>query len=422
MSPPLSLLAYKLVTGLIEPAAPLVLGARALRGKEERARLNERLGKGGGERPPGPLVWLHGVSVGEGVSLMPLIERLRSERPDLAILVTSGTRTAAALMAKRLPQGALHRFAPIDTPRAVGRFLDHWRPNLGLFVVSELWPNLILAARARDVRLALVSARMTAASARGWSRGKAAARTVLEAFDVILPQDDATAARLAMLGGHVTGRLNLKRMGAPLAADMRELRRLKAAIGKRRVILAASTHAGEETMVAIAVRGLSERPLLIVVPRHPERGGAVAAELRALGLRLARRSEQGVGGREDFADIDAYVADTLGEIGLFYRLASIAVMGGGFAAGVGGHNPMEAARLGVGVISGPHVANHADVYLQMAERGAAAIAADGEALAAILAAPAATKGLGPKARAFAQAQAGAFEAGWEMLQPLLPPA
>jgi 3-deoxy-D-manno-octulosonic-acid transferase len=261
---------------------------------------------------------------------------------------------------------------------------------------------------------------MTAASARGWSLDKGAARAILDAFDIVLPQDDASAARLAMLGGHVTGRLNLKRVGSPLVCDEVELERLKRAIGRRRVILAASTHEGEESLVAQAVRALSGNPLMIVVPRHPERGGAVARELAAARSVVARRSAGAATTRKAMAETDVYVADTLGEIGLFYRLANAVVMGGGWADGVGGHNPLEAARLGRPIISGPHVANHADVYLEMAEAGAAAIATDGEALAAILAAPRTVAALGPKAAAFAEAQAGGFEAGWRVLAPHLP--
>ncbi|HEY3888970.1 MAG TPA: glycosyltransferase N-terminal domain-containing protein [Caulobacteraceae bacterium] len=471
MSEPLSLRLYALATGLAEPLAPLLLSSRVRRGKEDAARLSERLGRSGRPRPDGPLVWLHGASVGESVSLLPLIARIRTERPELTALVTSGTRTSADLLAKRLPAGAIHQYAPVDAPAAVARFLEHWRPDLGLFAESELWPNLILGARRRGVRLALVSARMTEASARGWARRPAAARAMLGGFAAILAQDDASAARLEALGGHVAGRLNLKRLGAPLDVDEAQVAALKAAFGDRRIILAASTHAGEEALIAAAVRGLPGRPLLIIAPRHPERGATIAAELGGPDLRIARRgkilphggrgtarsvvegvrrasesagkdatrSEPGAAGiapppppgggpppptGEDLRSIDIYLADTLGEMGLFYRLADLVVMGGSFVPGIGGHNPLEAAQLGVGVVTGPERFNHADPYAEMIASGGAVGVADasglGRELATLLAAPGRLRGLGEQARAYAAAQAGAFEDGWRAIAPLLP--
>ena len=421
MSEPLSLRLYALATGLAEPLAPMLLSSRVRRGKEDAARLGERLGHAGRARRGGPLVWLHGASVGESVSLLPLIERIRIERSDLTVLVTSGTRTSAELLAKRLPPGVIHQYAPVDAPGAVARFLDHWKPGLGLFAESELWPNLILGARRRGVRLALVSARMTEASARGWARRPNAARAMLAGFETILPQDDASAIRLAGLGGRVTGRLNLKRLGAPLAVDPAQLAALKAGIGERRVILAASTHPGEEALIAAAVRGLSGHPLLIIAPRHPERGEAIAAELTGAGFKIVRRSEKPLG---DLAGADIYLADTLGEMGLLYRLADVVVMGGGFVAGVGGHNPVEAAQLGVGVITGPERFNHADPYAEMIAAGAALAVEDASGLArelaSLLAAPDRLRELGDRARAYAAAQAGAFEDGWRAIAPLLP--
>lgn len=417
---PLSLRAYGLATALAEPLAPLLLAARARRGKEAAHRLGERLGRAGVTRPDGALVWLHGASVGEGLSLLPLVERIRATRPELVVLVTSGTRTSAELLARRLPPGVIHQYAPVDAPRAVAGFLDHWRPDLGLFAESELWPNLILAARRRGTRLALVSARMTEASARGWARRPAAARAILGAFDAILAQDALSQARIEALGGRVAGRLNLKRLGAPLAADADEVAALKAAFGDRRIVLAASTHPGEEILIATAVGRMAGDPLPIIAPRHPERGDAVAAELRRAGFSVARRSAPA----EPVDRIDVYLADTLGEMGLFLRLADVVVMGGGFCPGVGGHNPLEAAQLGAGVLSGSQVFNHADLYDEMVAAGAAVIVRDSteleRELTALLAAPKALREFGAKACAYASAQAGRFEEGWRVIAPMLP--
>ncbi len=418
MARPFSLAAYRAATAVIEPAAPLVLGGRARRGKEDRTRLGERMGRASLPRPEGPLVWLHAVSVGEGVSALPLVERIRAERPELPLLVTSGTRTSAELLGQRLPAGAIHQYAPIDTPGAVRRFLDHWRPSAGLFVESELWPNLILAAGERGVRLALISARMTQGSADSWRRAPAAAKAVLSAFEIILAQDADTVVRLASLGREAEGRLNLKRIGAPPAADPAEASALKAAIGERPVVLAASTHPGEEALIAgCAIPG---RPLRVIAPRHPDRADTIARELALWRFSVARRSL----GHWPAGGVDVYLADRLGEMGLLYRIADIVVMGGGFVETVGGHNPMEAARLGRGVISGPHVANHAEVYAELASCGGALIVQSptelAQAIAALLAEPERARAMGGRAFAFAAAQGAAFEAGWQAIEALLP--
>jgi 3-deoxy-D-manno-octulosonic-acid transferase len=414
----LELALYRAAMGLAEPFAAPVLAARARRGKEDPARLAERLGHAGAPRPDRPMVWLHAVSVGEAVSLLPLVERLQAERPDLGLLVTTGTRTSAEVMATRLPEGVIHQYAPIDAPGAVARFLGHWRPAAGFFVESELWPNLILGAKAGGVRLGLISARMTDKSAAGWRRRPAAARAVLSAFELILAQDDASAVRLEALGGHVSGRLNLKRLGAPLAADEAEVLRLKAIIGQRPVVLAASTHAGEDRPIAEAVRRLAGAPLLILAPRHPERAAEVEADLKAAGFTVTRRTA----GAADLASVDIYLADTLGEMGLLYRLADIAVMGGGFASGVGGHNPLEAALLGVGVVSGRDVFNFEDIYRELAEVGGAVMvdAPGGLAVLGDLVGKPAGARLGHCAKAFADGQDAGLEAAWPMLAGLLP--
>jgi 3-deoxy-D-manno-octulosonic-acid transferase len=414
----LSLGAWRLATRLATPLAAPVLRARARQGKEDPERLRERLGHASAARPPGPLVWLHAVSVGESVSLLPLIEALASERPDLALLVTSGTRASAEVMARRLPQAAIHQYAPIDAPTAVRRFLGHWRPDLGLFCESELWPNLILGAHRQGARLALISARMTVRSARAWSARPSAARAMLRCFDEILVQDGATAERLETLGGDVTGKLNLKRIGAPLGCDADELAMLKAAIGARRVVVAASTHPGEETLIAAAAELVDPRPLVIIAPRHPQRGAEIAAALAA--SRPVRRS---AGARLD-PETDIYIADTLGELGLWLRLADVAVVGGSFGRGVGGHNPLEPARLGVGAITGPDVANFADIYAEMIGDGAA-MAAETEAelgaqIGALFDDPERLAVMRAAAAAYAARQGDQLTLAMAALRPLLP--
>ncbi|HEY1751962.1 MAG TPA: glycosyltransferase N-terminal domain-containing protein [Caulobacteraceae bacterium] len=417
---PLSLKAYGAAAGLIAPLARPLLEARARRGKEDPERLEERLGHASAARPAGPLAWIHAVSVGESVSALPLIARLAAERPDLALLVTSGTRASAEIMARRLPPGATHQYAPVDTPGAVARFLAHWRPDVGLFVESELWPNLILAARAAGARLALISARMTEKSARAWRARPSAVGSMLKSFDLILAQDGGTAARIAGFGGEVDGRLNLKRVGEPLGADAAEVARLKGMIGERRVVVAVSTHSPEEALVVRAVAAADAEALTIVVPRHPQLGDQVAHNLA--GWRIARRSA----GEPIGADTDVYLADTLNELGLSLRLADVAVVGKSFGPEVGGHNPLEPARLGVGSISGPAVENFAEVYDEMAAAGAALIAEGEGELAAMLAAlidePDRLAALGDAARAYAAAQGDQLAAALDRIRPLLPAA
>jgi 3-deoxy-D-manno-octulosonic-acid transferase len=415
---PLSLKAYRVAAGLASPLARPVLEARARRGKEDPARLSERLGRASVARPDGPLVWLHAASVGESVSLLPLMAAITVERPDIILLITSGTRASAEILAKRLPPGAIHQYAPVDTPAAVRRFLSHWRPGLGIFVESELWPNLILTARADGARLALVSARMTERSARAWRGRRKAVGAMLRAFDVILPQDSATEARLIALGGAISGRLNLKRVGGPLDVDAAELARLQAMIGERPVVVAVSTHPGEEVLIADAVSALPGKPLLVIAPRHPARAAEIVRDLAP--RRVVLRSS----GEAITPDTDVYLADTLNELGLSLRLAPVAIVGGGWASGVGGHNPLEPARLGVGVISGPHVANWADIYAEMAANDGAVFADDGGVLALLLAElmddPPRVRGLAAAASAYAARGGDELGAAMSLLRPLLP--
>jgi len=365
----LALSLYRTATGLFEPLAGTVLNQRAKRGKEDFGRLNERLGRPRTPRPPGPLIWLHGVSVGETQSLLPLVDALRSARRDAQVLVTSGTVTSAELLARRLPGSVIHQFAPIDAPRAVAGFLDHWRPDVGVLVESELWPNLIQDARRRGVKLALASARITERSARGWSRLPGAARELLAAFDLVLPQDDDSDARLARLGRPGDGRLNLKYATEPLPFDGRALTALRKEAVGRTVLLAASTHEGEDALVLEAFQALDAerlgKPRLVVVPRHRERGRAIAEQARAMGFATGRHGEG-----DAFSSLcDVYVADTLGELGQWFRLADSAFLGGSLLPGIGGHNPLEAVQVGTPAITGPHVANWEGVYADLAAAG-----------------------------------------------------
>ncbi|HEX3066145.1 MAG TPA: 3-deoxy-D-manno-octulosonic acid transferase, partial [Dongiaceae bacterium] len=344
-------LAYHVASDLAAPLLRRHVVRRVAAGKEERTRLNERFGIASLARPAGRLAWLHGASVGETQSLLVLIEALHRREPGLNFLVTSGTVTSARLLAQRQPVNTLHQYLPLDRRTWAARFLDHWRPDFALWVESEFWPNLLDAARRRGVPLALVNGRLSAKSLARWRWAPSLIRPVVEGFRVVLAQDEAQAQRLAALGARAPQSLgNLKFAAAPLAADASQLAALVAATAGRTVWLAASTHTGEEAIIATAHRTLKARwpnLLTVIAPRHAERGEAIAGELRAAGLSTARRSQN----ESIDAITDVYLADTLGELGLFYRLAKVVFVAGSFRWQ--GHNPIEPALLGSAVVSGP---------------------------------------------------------------------
>ncbi|MGZ3272936.1 MAG: 3-deoxy-D-manno-octulosonic acid transferase [Caulobacteraceae bacterium] len=419
----LGLAAYRCLTGLLEPLAPHVLAGRARKGKEDPVRMGERLGRPSCERPKGELVWLHGASVGETLSLLPLVEALARARPDLNLLVTSGTVAAAQVLRKRLPAGVLHQYAPVDAPGPVRRFLRHWRPCLAVFVESELWPNLVHHTRRAGCHLALLGARISDESAKGWARAPRSARALLSAFDLILAQDSKSWKKLRDLGAQVAGELDLKQAAAPLPYDETELQAFKDELCGRPVVVAASTHPGEDEQVVAALGALPHpRPLLVLAPRHPARGRDLAEMLRAQGLKLSRRSI----GERIAGDTEVYLADTLGELGLFFRLAQVVVMGGGFGEGVGGHNPLEPARLGLPVVTGPDIANFNETYAGLLHAHGALMtphqAALNAALADLLANPDRAAQMGARAKAHAESRHDAAKAALAALQPLLPKA
>jgi 3-deoxy-D-manno-octulosonic-acid transferase len=381
--PPLTLAVYRQLTSAAAPLVPLWLKYRLNQQKEHPTRLFERYGKARQARPPGPLVWLHGASVGEMLSAIPLMERLRAEH--LNVLVTSGTLTSARLAAQRLPDGVIHQFVPLDLPQFVARFLDYWLPDLALFVESDLWPNIIMTASERHIPLVIVNGRLSERSFRRWQSTPRTIGSLLHRFDLCLAQSAADAARYQQLGARqvvTTG--NLKLDAPAPAADPVKLAELQAAVSNRVLVAAASTHAGEEAAMIEVHRRLEQAfpPLLtIIVPRHPERGSSVAELARGAGLSTALRSQ----GHLPTPETHIYVADTLGELGLIYRLAPVVFIGGSLVQH-GGQNPIEAAKLGVAILHGPHVWNFADIYSTLDRAGGAQQVLDTETLVQRLAA------------------------------------
>jgi 3-deoxy-D-manno-octulosonic-acid transferase len=417
---PLALRAYQLGSALGTPIASQLLMRRQKRGKEHPERLSERLGQASIPRPKGPLVWVHGASVGEMLAAVSLIERLRAQ--DFAVLVTSGTVTSAALAEQRLPNGVLHQFVPLDAPRFVRRFLDHWRPGLALFIESDLWPNLICSCAKRKIPMIVVNGRLSERSFKRWQRVPSVIAALLNRFDLCLAQSASDAERYTRLGAprvNATGNLKLDLPAPP--ADETALRRLKDIIGKRPVMVAASTHAGEEAAVIAAHRRLRAKfsaLLTIIVPRHPARGESIAASAKATGVAVAQRSRRA----QPMPDIGVYIADTLGELGLMYRLAPIVFMGGSLASH-GGQNPIEAVRLGAAIIHGPHVWNFAEIYAALDAAHGAQSVADEEALVAGLEAwfadPAARQTAADAAATTIKRLGGALDRTWGALDPYL---
>jgi 3-deoxy-D-manno-octulosonic-acid transferase len=379
---PPTLAVYRLLTGLIAPLVPGLLRGRARRAKEDAARLPERFGDPGGAlRPDGPLVWLHGASVGESQLALALAARLREVRPDLAFLFTSGTVTSARLVGARLGARDLHRFVPVDLPDATARFMAHWRPDLGVLLEGEMWPNLVLAARAAGVPLALANARMTTRSVEGWARVPDTARCLFGAFAAILPADGHTASALEQLTGRALPPAGNLKLAAPVPQpDPVALASLRNALAGRPVWLAASTHPGEEE-IALAVQASLQmaRPdtLLILAPRHPDRALEVEIACRKAGCPPVRRSTGTVPEARD----PVWLWDTLGELNLALALAPVTLMGGSLVPGIGGHNPVEPVDLGSAVISGLGVHNFADLYLALEAAGGAVLCGEKEKLA-----------------------------------------
>jgi 3-deoxy-D-manno-octulosonic-acid transferase len=413
---------YRTATSMLTPLIGPYLRRRAGRGKEDPARLNEKLGRPDRERPEGKLVWMHAASVGESLSALPLVKTILDANPDASVLMTTGTVTSAELMAQRLPPRAFHQFAPVDQAGAVKRFMGHWKPDAAIWVESELWPNMLEAVRKAGIPSALVNARLSEESFQGWTKASGLSRRMLGVFDPILAQTEETAARLTALSGRAAQAVgNLKAAASALPAAQAELQALKDMIGARPVLAAASTHEGEEELIGrvhLALAARHETLLTIIAPRHPERGPDIAERLRGLGLAVSRRAAK----VRILPETQIYLMDTIGELGLLYRVAPFAVVGGSFVEH-GGQNPLEPARLGAASLHGPHVFNFKPEYEEFDADGASALAADETALAALagrwLDDPGSAQEAGAKGLAIAERGAAALERTKEALAPML---
>ncbi|MGM4931915.1 3-deoxy-D-manno-octulosonic acid transferase [Tardiphaga sp. 619_E2_N8_5] len=372
---PITLRAYRRLSAALTPLAPVLIRQRLKKNKEDPARLDERRGISQIERPAGPLVWIHGASVGEVLAAAALIERLRAL--GMRILLTSGTVTSAEIIAKRFPADIIHQYIPYDSPRFVARFLDHWKPSLALFIESDLWPNLIISAAKRRLPMVLINARMSQRSFPRWQKFSATIGALLGRFEICLAQSETDAERFSALGSRsvvVTGNLKLDVQAPP--GDAVKLDKLMAVTRGRPIIVASSTHPGEEEIIFETHKTLTSffpKLLTVIVPRHAHRGADIAQMITVAGAQVALRSREEL----PHAGTDIYVADTMGELGLFYRLSPVVFIGGSLVPH-GGQNPIEAVKLGASVVHGPHVFNFTDVYEALDGAGGAKLADSSE--------------------------------------------
>ncbi len=355
--------------GLSYAAAPLLrslLEKRKSQGKEHPDRIRERFGQPSQSRPAGSVAWVHAASVGEAISVLSLVKKINCEYPSLSIIMTTGTVTSAAIMAERLPKNIVHQFIPFDQPIWVQRFLDHWQPDLVLWVESEFWPNLLRAIKTKKIPIVLINARISLNSFRRWQRVSRTISRLLGHFSMCLAQSDQDAEKLLRLGANtvrVPG--NLKYAADPLPVDDGMLTAFWNIISTRPVWIAASTHRGEEKAVANAHHIIAENHpglLTIIIPRHPIRGKEIALSLANLGLTVSLRSENS----PVQPKTQIYIADTLGELGLFYRISPIAFIGGTLIQH-GGQNMLEAAKLECAIIHGPSTTNFTSITNKFSE-------------------------------------------------------
>ena len=415
---------YGAATKALGPLTPILLKRRQKQGKEDPARMAERHGETDLARPDGELVWMHGASVGECLMLMPVINRMLSERKKTHILVTSGTTTSAEILDKQLPDRAFHQYVPLDYPKAVDNFLDHWKPDMAIWAESEIWPNMIRQTKSRGVPMVLLNARMSEKSLEGWSKRKKTAQALIGAFDLVLAADLPTAKGLSwILDRQIETAGNLKDAASPLPVDDAELKKLKSETSRRQIWCAASSHEGEDAYIIKAHQDVLERyksSLLILAPRHPERSKDIQKLLKAEGLSFVTRKS----GKSIERSTQVFLFDTIGEMGLAYRLSKLTFVCGSLIKGLSGHNPLEPARLNNSVLTGPHIASFADSYMSMIAFDAAQRILSpeiiGKTVTDILSDKELLANMRKTAHAYATGRDEVLDYVWQQLTPLMP--
>lgn len=413
---------YRLFGIIGAPVITLYLNRRKSRGKEDVARFNERLGLAKLKRPPGPLIWLHGASVGESISLLALIEKITEEQPNLTCLLTTGTVTSAALMAERLPKNVIHQYVPVDRALYVERFFDYWKPDLVLWSESDFWPNLIKEPVRRGVPIILVNGRISPKSYSKWQRFSGFARSLVAGFSLCLAQTESDVERLSGLGAkNVKYVGNLKFAVKPLPVDGEALAAVTSQLAERRRWFCASTHRGEEEIIWNVHQKLNSKSpdlISIIAPRHPNRGIEIATTLRALGARVGLRSQ----GDLITPETEVYLADTMGEMGLFFRTCQLVFMGKSLID-KGGQNPLEAASLDSTILYGPHMWNFQEIVERLnALGGACPIKNEDElegALSGFLLSPETAQAIAKNAKTYVKSESGVLDAVFAELKPYL---
>jgi 3-deoxy-D-manno-octulosonic-acid transferase len=415
---------YKFASKILGPAIDGYLLYRKRKGKEDSERFDERIGKASIARPEGKLVWVHAASIGEAISVIPLIKRIQAENEYLNFLFTTGTVTSSKILQNKLPKNIIHQYVPVDRYHAVRRFLDHWRPNLAIWVESELWPNLVTETREDGCPIVLVNGRMSSDSYEKWKKYNNFVQNILSQFSLcaVQTEDDATkfkehGAKNVIVAG------NLKYEAPALPADPGETGKLINMIGDRQIWLAASTNKGEEEYISFVHEKISEKHdklLTIIAPRHPERSAEISSALSAKGLNVALRSK----GDEITSETNVYLADTVGEMGIFYRLCGIVFMGGSLIER-GGQNPLEAARLECAILSGMNTQNFQEIYSELEKNSAVMTVKDaadlGTKIDLLLSDHDRQEALANAALKFIESKAGIIDRYMELLLPYLKP-
>ncbi len=370
---------YRFITKYFAFLVRLYLNYRLIKGKEDSERFYERLGQPSADRKDGFLIWFHAASVGESVSVIPLISEITKKFPHINILMTTGTLTSSKLMASRLPSKVIHQFIPVDTYDAVQKFLSHWQPNLAIWVESELWPNLIIETKKSGCNLMLINGRMSDESFRKWKNNLEFAEQIISNFSLCLVQTEEDKFKYSDIGAKqviIAG--NLKYEAPTLPSNPDEFGSLILQIGNRNIWLSASTHSGEEEIIIEAHKKLAEifpDILTIIMPRHPKRLKEIETLLKNNNFQFSVRSKK----QKILPQTNFYIADTIGEAGLFYRIANIVFMGGSLVNN-GGQNPLEAARLKCAILSGKNYFNFQEVYSEMKVNNAVKIIKDSDGI------------------------------------------
>ncbi|AFX99576.1 3-Deoxy-D-manno-octulosonic-acid transferase family protein [Candidatus Endolissoclinum faulkneri L2] len=414
---------YKAIATLLGLFLDVYFRLKVLQGKENKARLEERRGIATQSRPSGRLIWLHAVSVGEAAALLALIKILHDTKPWVTLLLTTSTVTSGNFICKLLPEGVIHQFIPIDRLAWVERFLDYWRPDLAIWMESDLWPTMVSEADRRGIHMVIVSGRLSFGTFQRWKSIGNLAKPLFGAFDLVLAANHEQVKRFLALGCvDVRYVGNLKDSIVPPKVDIKIATTLRNAIAGRPVWLAASTHRGEDAIVFDAhAQIVKSKPnlLTVIVPRHTNRSDEIACMAERNGLSLARRSaNQPIKERTS-----VYLADTMGEIAIFYSVIPITFLAGSMVK-VGGHNPMEASYCGTALIFGPLIANNRESADALLAAGGAREVNDAGSLAKtvrdLLDDPVTTSKMGACARRVAMARAIKINFILEALEPMLP--